>query len=177
MRDRGTDRMKTAGRSSKLVMSVGAALLMLALCAATALAVTSTEQTREGYVAQVEPICKANTTANERILAGAEKKVKQGKLKSAAGQFTQAAAAFGKAVQQLKAVPQPAADGARLAKWLRYLDGEQQILGEIGTALKAGKKARAGELKARLVHNGNLANNTVLVFEFNYCKIDPSRFS
>ena len=90
---------------------------MLALGAAAALGVTSPEQTRESYVAQVEPICKTNTKANERILAGAEKKIKEGKLKVAAGQFTQAAAAFGKAVKQIKAVPQPAADAAKLTKW------------------------------------------------------------
>ena len=109
--------MKTVSRSSKLVASAIAALVVLALGAAGALGVTSPDQTRESYVAQVEPICKTNTKANERILAGAEKKVKEGKLEVAAGQFTQAAAAFGKAVKQIKAVPQPVADAAKLAKW------------------------------------------------------------
>jgi hypothetical protein len=169
--------MKTLGRSSKLVVSAAAALLVVAACAATALAVTSPDQTREGYVAQVEPICKTNTKANERILAGAEKKVKKGQLKVAAGQFTQAAAAFGKAVKQIAAVPQPVADQAKLAKWLGYLEGETKLLSEIGKALKAGNKARAQTLSVRLTHNGNLANNAVLGFEFNYCLIDSSRFS
>ena len=169
--------MKTVSRSSKLVVSVAAALLALALCAAAALGVTSAEQTREGYVAQVEPICKSNTKANERILAGAEKKVKEGKLKVAAGQFTQASSAFGKAVKQIKAVPQPVADKAKLAKWLGYLEGETKLLSEIGRALKANQKSKAQTLSIKLTHNGNLANNTVLGFEFNYCLIDSSRFS
>jgi hypothetical protein len=169
--------MKTLGRSSKLVVSAAAALLAVAACAATALAVTSAGQTREGYVAQVEPICKTNTKANERILAGAEKKVKKGQLKVAAGQFTQASAAFGKAVKQIAAVPQPVADQAKLAKWLGYLEGETKLLSEIGKALKAGNKGKAQTLSVRLTHNGNLANNAVLGFEFNYCLIDSSRFS
>jgi hypothetical protein len=169
--------MKTLGRSSKLVVSAAAALLMVAACAATALAVTSASQTRESYVAQVEPICKTNTKANERILAGAEKKVKKGQLKVAAGQFTQASAAFGKAVKQIGAVPQPVADQAKLAKWLGYLESETKLLSEIGKALKAGNKGRAQTLSVRLTHNGNLANNAVLGFEFNYCLIDSSRFS
>jgi hypothetical protein len=169
--------MKTVSRSSKLFVAGVAALLVLALGAGAALGVTSTEQTRETYVAQVEPICKTNTKANERILAGAEKKVKDGKLKVAAGQFTKASAAFGKAVKQIKAVPQPVADKAKLAKWTKYLEGETKLLGEIGKALKAGKKSLAQTLSVKLTHNGNLANNAVLGFDFDYCLIDSSRFS
>jgi hypothetical protein len=169
--------MKTASRSSKLFVSGAAALLVLALGAGAALGVTSTEQTRETYVAQVEPICKTQTKANERILAGAEKKVKEGKLKVAAGQFAQASAAFGKAVKQIKAVPQPVADKAKLAKWTGYLEGETKLLSEIGKALNSGKKAKAQSLSVKLTQNGNLANNAVLGFDFNYCLIDSSRFS
>jgi hypothetical protein len=169
--------MKTVSSSSKLFVSVAAALLATALCAAGALGVTSPTQTREGYVAQVEPICKTNTKANERILQGVEKKVKQGKLQVAAGQFKQAATAFGKAVKQLKAVPQPVADEAKLAKWLGYLDDETKLLSEIGKALQAGKKGPAQTLSVKLAHNGTLANNAVLSFEFKYCKIESSKFS
>jgi hypothetical protein len=169
--------MKTVNRSSKLFVGTAAAVLVAALGATVALGVTSAEQTRETYVAQVEPICKSNTKANERILAGAEKKVKEGKLKVAAGQFTQAAAAFGKAVKQIKAVPQPVADKAKLAKWTGYLEEETNLLSEIGAALKAGKKTKAQTLSVRLTHNGNLANNAVLGFDFDYCLIESSRFS
>jgi hypothetical protein len=169
--------MKTVSRSSKLFATGVAALLVLALGAAAALGVTSAEQTRETYVAQVEPICKTNTKANERILAGAEKKVKEGKLKVAAGQFTQASAAFGKAIKQIKAVPQPVADKAKLTKWVGYLEAEQKLLGEIGKALKGGNKAKAQSLSVKLTQNGRLANNAVLGFDFNYCLIKQSRFS
>jgi hypothetical protein len=158
-------------------MFATAAVALIAAGAFAAFAIAAPEQTRESYVAQVEPICKTNTKANERILAGAEKKVKEGKLQVAAGQFTKAAGAFGKAVKQIGAVPQPAADKAKLTKWLGYLGQEQKLLSEIGKALKAGKKSKAQTLSVRLTHNGNLANNAVLGFEFNYCLIESSRFS
>src|ERR1700709_526367 len=177
IRDRGAEQMKTVSRSSKLFASGVAALLVLALGAGAALGVTSTEQTRETYVAQVEPICKTNTKANERILDGAEKKVKEGKLKVAAGQFTQASAAFAKAITQIKAVPQPVADKAKLGKWIGYLEGEQKLLSEIGAAGKAGNTAKAQSRSVKLTQNGNLANNAVLGFDFNYCLIKQSRFS
>jgi hypothetical protein len=169
--------MKTVSRSSKLFLGGVAALLVLAVGSTGALAVTSAEQTRETYVAAVEPICKTNTKSNERILAGAEKKVKEGKLKVAAGQFTQAAGAFNKAVKQIKAVPQPVADKTKLAKWTGYLEAEAKLLSEIGKALKAGNKTKAQTLSVKLTHNGNLANNAVLGFDFDYCLIDSSRFS
>ena len=169
--------MKTLSRSSKLFAAAAIALLAAALLAAGALAVTSPDQTRESYVAAVEPICKTNTKSNEAILAGVRKKIQKGQLQVAAGQFSKASTAFGKAVKQLRAVPQPVADKAKLEKWLGYLDEETKLLGEIGQALKADKKTKAQTLSVRLTHNGNLANNTVLGFEFDYCLIDSSRFS
>jgi hypothetical protein len=154
-----------------------AATALVALLVTAAFAATSPDQTRENYVAAVEPICKQNTKANEQILTGVRKKIKQGKLSVAAGQFTKASAAFGKAVNQIRAVPQPPADAAKLNKWLGYLDEEKKLLGEIGKALKSGKKSKAQTLSVRLTHNGNVANNQVLGFEFDYCLIDSSRFS
>ena len=161
----------------KLSGALAAALLCAAILAAAALAATDPEQTREGYVAQVEPICKTNTKANERILAGVRKEIRQGKLALAAAQFKRAAAAFGKATAQIAAVPQPVADEAKLTKWLGLLGKEKGLLGQIGQALKAGKKSKAQGLSVQLTHNGNAANNAVLGFEFNYCLINSSRFS
>jgi hypothetical protein len=167
--------MPTDQPFSKLLATAGGALLGAALLGAVALG--ATEQTRESYVAQVEPICKSNTKANEKILAGVRKEIKQGKLKLAGGRFSRAATAFEKAVNQIRAVPQPSADRPRLTKWLGYLDKETALLREIGKALKAGKKHRVQALSVRLTQNGNLANDTVLGFEFNYCLIRQSRFA
>jgi hypothetical protein len=169
--------MPFESRPSKVLAAALVALLGAGLLAAAALAVTDPGQTRESYAARVEPICKANTKANERILAGVRKEVKEGKLKLAAGRFRQAAAAFGRAVNQIAAVPQPPADKAKLTKWLRALGEERALLGEIGKALKAGEKPRAQRLSVQLTHNGNVANVAVLGFEFDYCLIRASRFS
>jgi hypothetical protein len=163
-------------RVLKVPAAVIAALALTALLASAAFAVTSPDQTRETYVAKVEPICKKNTKANEAILAGVRQKIKQGKLDAAAGQFSKAATAFGKAVKQLKAVPQPVADAAKLGKWLKALEDETKLLREIGKALAAGNKGKVQALYVRLTHNGNVANNQVLGFDFDYCLIDSSKF-
>jgi hypothetical protein len=169
--------MKIFSRSSKLILSAIAALLVAGLCAGGALGVTSPDQTREGYVAKVEPICKTNVKTSERLLGGVQKMVKEGKLKAAAGKVAGATAAGNKAVAQLKKVPQPTADAAKLGKWLTYLDKEQKFLTELTAALKAEDKTRVQRLTIELTHNGNLANNAVLGFEFKYCLIPTNQFS
>jgi hypothetical protein len=169
--------MMSISRSKKLAGTVAVALLGVALLAAAALAVTSPDQTRESFMAKVEPICKKNTKSNEAILSGVRQKIKKGQLNVAAGQFTKAAGAFGGAVKQIKAVPQPVADAAKLGKWIGALEDETKLLGEIGKALKAGDKGKAQTLSVKLTHNGNVANNAVLGFDFDYCLIDSSRFS
>lgn len=135
------------------------------------------ELTRGDYVARAEPICKRNTEANQRIFAGAKDEVKAGKLKLASRHFAKAETALGMTIRQLRAVPEPAADEARLAKWLGYLESESDYLGRIGKALARGQKAKAQTLSVRLNRNSNLANNTVLAFGFTWCRLDPSRFS
>lgn len=162
---------------SRVPKIFGASVALIAMLVTTAFAATSPDQTRESYVAAVEPICKTNTKANEQILAGVRKKIQKGQLSVAAGQFAKAANAFGKAVKQIKAVPQPVADVTKLNKWFGYLEDETTLLSEIGKALKANKKSKAQTLSVRLTHNGNVANNAVLGFDFDYCLIDSSKFS
>lgn len=169
--------MKSVTRRTKLAAAAVTALLATALLAAGALAVTSPDQTRETYATAVEPICKTNTKSNEQILSGVRQKIQKGQLGVAAGQFSKAATAFGKAVKQIKAVPQPPADVAKLAKWTKALEAETKILTDIGKALKAGNKSRAQSLSVQLTRNGNTANNAALGFDFDYCLIDSSRFS
>ncbi len=152
---------------------VGVALLALTLTLAQSAAA---ETTRDEYVARAEPICKANVLANKRIFKGAKGEVKAGKLKPASKHFFRAATAFAKTIRQLEAVPQPGADQARLGKWLGLLDTEKEIVEKIGTALAAGDKHRASSYSVDLNANSNKANNTVLGFGFDYCRIDPARF-
>lgn len=135
------------------------------------------EVTRESYKAAVEPICKTNVEANERILKGVKSKVKAGKLDAAATQFSKAATATHKAVTKLKAVPQPTADEAKLAKWLQYIEQEEGYFRKIASKLKAGDKNGATAMQIRLQHTANQANNQVLAFEFKYCRVEPSKFS
>jgi hypothetical protein len=65
---------------------------------AMATPVGAAEFTRTEYREAAEPICKVDTEANERILAGVRAEVRQGKLGPAAAKFARAASALGRAL-------------------------------------------------------------------------------
>jgi hypothetical protein len=152
------------------------AIAAIAVLAFTSMAYAA-EISRDEYKAQVEPICKTNAKANETILKPVRKLVKQNKLKQAAARFTQASSALKKTLTQLKAVPQPTADEAKLAKWLGYVKTEAELFSQAAKKLKAGKKGAAQKVVNKLTSTANLANVTVLSFEFHYCRLEPSKFT
>jgi hypothetical protein len=159
----------------------GTLRIALAIVAATLL-VAGIARAEEGpernaYVAQVEPICQANTEANETILRNVRQKVRNGRLKEAGKQFIHASAAFGAAVDKIAAVPRPPADEERLLKWFKFLRVVQADLRKLGKALKAGDKILATHETIRVERASNAANNVSYVFEFHYCHLSRSRFT
>lgn len=150
------------------------ALTTLALLAAPA---SAAEQTREGYVAAVEPICKTNKQSSDRLLKPVKGLVKHDKLKQAATAFAKAATALENAQKQLAAVPQPPADAARLGKWLTEIKNEVTLMRQISTKFRQGKKGPASSLAVKLQQNATKANNLVIAFQFIYCKIDPTQYT
>lgn len=159
----------------KSLAAVSAVVLVLSMLAAPF--AMAAEVTRESYKEAVEPICKTNTEANERILKGVRQKVQKGQLKQAGTQFEKAGKALHKAIAQLKAIPQPTADQARLAKWFKYLGEEEKLFLKGAKQLKEDNKTAAQATVIKLNHNANQANNQVLPFEFKYCRFEPSKFT
>lgn len=155
---------------------LGLALALALLVAVPVALAAEGELDRAEYVERVEPICKTNSEANSRILKGVKDQVKQGKLVPAGKRFTRASSALGTTVGKISAVPQPSPDAAKLTKWIGYLQSEQTFLQKIGKALKAKDKFHAQKLAVELNKNNNKANNTVISFGFDECRIDSSRF-
>ena len=161
------------GKKSFGVLSV----LVLVFSMLAPFALAAEEVTRESYAEAVEPICKTNTQANEKILKGVRSKFKSGQLGAAATQFAKASQALKKTVKQLKTIAQPTADQAKLTKWLKYVEEEANLFQLTANKLKQGNKAGAQAMVIRLTHNANQANNQVLGFEFHYCRFEPSKFT
>jgi hypothetical protein len=158
----------------RIVAGLSASLVIAMVLAAAAFAA---EVSRDEYKDAAEPICKTSAKENERILSGVRTEVKQGKLKTAATKFSKASKEQAKALKQLEALSQPAADEARLTKWFSYLKIEAELFEQAGRKLKAGDKPGAEHVFAKLTPNANKANNQVLPFEFRYCRLEPQKFS
>lgn len=161
-------------RRSLGILPLFAALAIL-LTASSAFA--EGEVTRASYKEAVEPICKTNKQASDRILTGVKELVKKDKLAQASQAFAKAATALEKAQKQLAAVEQPPADAAKLTKWISEIKGEVALMKTISAKFKQGNKSKATSLAVKLQNNATKANNLVVVFQFHYCKIDPSKYS
>jgi hypothetical protein len=155
----------------KVVVSLAAVVALVGAVPSMA-----AEATPETYKAEVEPICKVNTEANEKILKGVRQNVKNGKLKKASQQLFAAAKALKRARQQLLGVPKPAADATRLTKWLSGFKGEADLLEAAARKLASGEKNAALKMVIRLESNAKKTNNLVLDYEFRYCRYQPGKF-
>lgn len=156
-----------------LIAFATVAALVLVVCGAAFAA----EVSRDEYKEAAEPICRSSAKANERILAGVRKEVRKGQLKGAAAKFARASKEQARALRELKSLPQPSADEARLAKWFSYLKLEAELFAAAGKKLKAGDKPGAEHVFTKLSSNINKANLQVLPFGFNYCRLNAAKLS
>ena len=152
---------------------IGSTIVALMLVASAFAA----EVSREEYKEAAEPICKASAKSNEQILAGVRTEVKRGQLKTAAAKFAKASREQAQTLHELEALPRPSADEARLTKWFSYLEIEAELFATAGKKLKAGDKAGAQHVFTKLSLNINKANNQVLPFGFNYCRLNAAKLS
>jgi hypothetical protein len=155
---------------------IASAVLGAALLITAATAVAAHAPTREEYVAQLEGVCRPDAEATQKAMKGARSDIRSERLAIAAGKFAQASAIFASTVKKISAVSRPPADAAKLGKWFGYLKNQESYLEQITAQLRAGHAIQAQRLTARFIHNGNLANNVVLAFGFNYCSFKFSRY-
>jgi len=148
--------------------------------ACAALATTaegSTEApTRREYVAQLEEICKPRVEATQKAMKGVRDDIRAERNGVAAAKFKRGAHLFDGTIRSIVKVPRPTGDEARLKKWFAYLGAQKRYLEVITLDLRKGRSIQAQRATARFIHNGNLANNVVLAFGFNYCSFRFSRF-
>jgi len=152
------------------------AATMVAAVSANAEILPGAIPTRAEYVAEVEPICAQNTSANQPILKHARQKVNARRLPAAGADFIKVAANFGRALKSIEAVPRPTEDSSRLEKWFSFLKTVQKNLAKVGKALKEENKVKAAHEKIRAERSSNAANNVSFVFGFDSCRLTPAQF-
>jgi len=161
-------------RASWRIPVLGLLIASVTIAAGSALA--AEEPNRSEYVDRLERVCKPDAEATQRAMKGARSDIKSERLGAAAGKFAKATRIFGSTVRKIAPVPRPAADKKALGKWFTDLRRQEAYLGQITTQLRSGHAIKAQRLIARFIHSGNLANNVVLAFGFNYCSFKFSRY-
>jgi hypothetical protein len=157
---------------ASIVGLIAAVLVALALAVAAAAA---EEQTRDGYIAAVEPICKRDRGATERILAGTKDAIREGRLDSAGRRLIRASERFAKTISELRAVPRPPVDEAKLLRWFEFLGIVKERIRQTGIYYIRGERIRATHESIRVEKSGNAANNVSFSFGFKYCRLSRSR--
>lgn len=152
------------------------ALVFVGLLMGVGSAVADEGPTRDEYVSQLEGICRPDAEATQRAMKGARSDIQAERFGVAAGKFAKSTRIFGSTVSEITPVPRPSADKQRLAKWFLDLGKQRSYLAQITGQLRAGHGIKAQRLIARFIHSGNLANNVVLAFGFNYCSFKFSRY-
>ncbi len=142
---------------------------VVALAAGVVGSASAAELTRGEYVDQAEAICKTGTKKSSPLLSKGLAELKENKVTSAGPKFITTAASFDAARAKLLKLPKPADDAEELGEWLSLLKVQNFFLRKTGKALSEGERVRAQGYLSRFVHNGNLANDTVLGYGFKYC--------
>jgi hypothetical protein len=156
--------------------TIAITLLLAASLLAVATAPAAEAPTRDEYVERLEKVCKPDALATQRAMKGARADIQAERLPVAAKKFARATLIFGSTVKQISAVPRPSADAERLRKWFTYLKRQESYLRQITEQLRQDHAIKAQRLTARFIHSGNLANNVVLAFGFDWCSFKFSRY-
>jgi len=167
--------MQASKRKSRCRGWIAAIVTSAALLPAGA-ASAAEAPTRAEYVTQLESLCKPDAAATRVAMKGARADIRRERLAAAAEKFAAASSIFAGTVKEISAVARPSADEAKLTKWFGYLGAQESYLRRITAQLRADHAIPAQRLTARFIHNGNLANNTVLAFGFDYCSFKFSRY-
>jgi hypothetical protein len=153
---------------------VAAAALLLAVVPIASAAAAVPE--RPEYVSRLESICKPGVKATQRAVRGVRSDIRAERLRVASRKLARAGRIFDGTVGKISRVPRPGPDAKQLSKWFRYLRLQESYLARSAAALRAERIVRYQHSSVRFVHTGNLANDVVISFGFNYCRFKFSRF-
>jgi hypothetical protein len=147
--------------------SLGAALVALALWSGVALAAEA--PTRAEYVERAEPLCATAAERTDPLFSTVRVDIKHERVRPAGHALHRAAQSIATLNQALRRIPKPSADAKTLTTWLGHLEDQTALAAKAGTLLSEDRRTKVAGYLSRLIHAGNLANDTVLGFGFNKC--------
>jgi hypothetical protein len=149
--------------------TLGILAVLVALLAAAA-AAPAAEQTKETYKERIEPVCKANRLANERIMSGARQQIKRKMFVPVGKQFVRVSGSFGRLIRRLGPVPPPAGYERTVKRWLKFMRLIKLRLLKVGKLYKARQDIKAAHMSILAERAGISANNISIAFKVRECR-------
>jgi len=137
---------------------------------AVALPAHGAEQTKETYKERIEPVCKANRVANERIMSGARQRIKRKMWVPVGKQFIRVSGSFGRLIKRLGPVPPPVGYERTVQRWAKFMRLVKLRLFKVGKLYKAGEDIKAAHMSILAERAGISANNISIVFKVRECR-------
>jgi hypothetical protein len=137
---------------------------------AVALPAHGAEQTKESYMERIEPLCKANRVANERIMSGARQRIKRKRFVPVGRQFVRVSGSFGKLIRRLAPVPPPVGYERTVQRWVKFMRLIEQRLLRVGRLYKAGEDIKAAHASILAERAGVSANNISIALKVRECR-------
>ena len=129
------------------------------------------------YVNQLEAICKPDAEATQRAMKGARADIQRRTARGRRRQVRQGDDDLRLDREADRRRAAPAGRRRQARQVVRLPEGARSpTCGRSPRSCGPGHGIKAQRLTARFIHNGNLANNVVLAFGFNYCSFKFSRY-
>jgi len=149
---------------------LGILAAVVELLAVAPLAHAEGDQTRETYTQRIEPICKQNRIANERIMAGAQRRIKRKQFGTVGKQFIRVSGSFAGLIRRLRPVAPPLGYERAVARWLKFMRLAKARLRIVGKAYRQGKDIKAAHVSILAERAGISANNISIAFKVRECR-------
>lgn len=151
----------------KRTLGILAALVATLIVVAAA---PAAEQTRESYKQLVEPICESNRALNEKIMAGARKRIRKKQYGPVSKQFIRVSGSFGRLIKRLSPIPAPTGEERRIGRWLKFMRLIKTRVRKVGKYYERGADIRAAHESIQAERAGISANNISIVFKLRECR-------
>lgn len=145
-------------------------LAALVATLAVALPAHGAERTKESYTERIEPLCKANRIANERIMSGARQRIKRKQFVPVGKQFVRVSGSFGKLIRRLAPVPPPTGYERTVQRWIKFMRLVKRRLFVVGKLYKAGEDIKAAHVSILAERAGISANNISIALKVRECR-------
>lgn len=126
-------------------------------------------ESRDQYVAMLDPVCLKDYNRTTPLLRGMQRRIERGRYADAARRVARATRIFDGTIRRTRAIEPTPADRQIVNRWFRQLKIQSRYLHRMVKLIKTKKKPRIYRFQRKIMRNTAKANNIVFLFDFKHC--------